>query len=130
MPGKLRTVLHVPAVPGKTPPIHAATVTSANVTSTNVNGSSASSVTFFAARVAPIFENKCSSCHNAQKRKGKLQLDSFENVMRGGKDGVVVKPGDTNHSELFRCINFSPDEKDFLPTDVNPPLTSAGIRRI
>ena len=130
MPGKLRTVLHVPAVPGKTPPIHAATVTSANVTSTNVNGSSASSVTFFAARVAPIFENKCSSCHNAQKRKGKLQLDSFENVMRGGKDGKVIKPGDPKHSELFRRINLSPEEKDFMPTDGKPPLTASEIRVI
>jgi hypothetical protein len=80
--------------------------------------------------VAPIFENKCSSCHNAQKRKGKLQLDSFENVMRGGKDGVVVKPGDTKHSELFRRINLSPDEKDFMPTDAKPPLTAAEIKVI
>jgi uncharacterized membrane protein len=134
MPGNLRTLLHVRAVPGKQP-IHTASVTSANaksanVTSTSVNATGSPSATFFAARVAPIFENKCSGCHNPQKRKGKLQLDSFENVMRGGKDGKVVKPGDPKHSELFRRINLSPDEKDFMPTDGKPPLTTSEIKVI
>jgi uncharacterized membrane protein len=125
MPGKLRTLLRVPGGPDKAQPIK-----TVGVMSTNVNAAVAPTPTFFAARVAPIFENKCSSCHNAQKRKGKLQLDSFEYVMRGGKDGVVVKPGDPNHSELFRRINLSPDEKDFMPTDGKPPLTAAEIKVI
>jgi uncharacterized membrane protein len=135
MPGKLRTWLRVAAIPGKVQPIQAASVPSARVSATSVNAagvneSGAPSATFFAARVAPIFENKCLNCHNAQKRKGKLQLDSFENVMRGGKDGIVVKPGDPKHSELFRRINLSPDEKDFMPTDGKPPLTASEIKVI
>jgi len=125
MPGKLRTLLLVRAMPNKVQPIQAA-----NVTSTSVKATPAPSATFFAARVAPIFENKCSNCHNTEKRKGKLRLDSFENVMRGGKDGVVVKPGDPTHSELFRRINLSPDEKDFMPTDGKPPLTASEIKVI
>ena len=130
MPGKLRTLLHVPAPAGKAQPLQAASVTSAKVTSASANAAVAPSVTFFDARVAPIFENKCLNCHNAQKRKGKLQLDSFETVMRGGKDGVVVKPGDPKHSEMFRRINLSPDEKDFMPTDGKPPLTASEIKVI
>jgi uncharacterized membrane protein len=125
MPGKLRTLLLVRAIPNRVQPIKAA-----SVTSTSVNVTPAPSATFFAARVAPIFENKCSNCHNTEKRKGKLQLDSFENVMRGGKDGIVVKPGDPKHSELFRRINLSPDEKDFMPTDGKPPLTASEVKVI
>jgi Planctomycete cytochrome C len=134
MPGNLRTLLHVRAVPSKEPiqtaSVTSANVKSANVTSTSVNTNGTPSATFFAARVAPIFENKCSGCHNPQKRKGKLQLDNFENVMRGGKDGIVVRPGDPKHSELFRRINLSPDEKDFMPTDGKPPLTASEIKVI
>src|SRR5882762_9181271 len=115
MPGKLRTVLMVPAIPKKVP----ATIESASVSATP-----APAATFFNARVAPIFENKCSNCHNAEKRKGKLRLDSYENVMRGGKDGIVIKAGDPKHSELFRRINLPPDDKDFMPTDGKPPLTA------
>jgi uncharacterized membrane protein len=126
MPGKLRTLLRVPAIPKKVQP----TTEAASVTPTSVNATLAPSATFFDARVAPIFESKCSNCHNAEKRKGKLRLDSFENVMHGGKDGVVVKPGDPKHSELFRRINLSPDEKDFMPTDGKPPLTASEIKVI
>src|SRR5712664_646217 len=125
MPGKLRTLLRVRVIPNKVQPIKAA-----SVTSTSVNATLEPSTTFFAARVAPIFENKCSNCHNAQKRKGKLRLDSFENVMRGGKDGIVVRPGDPKHSELFRRINLSPDEKDFMPADGKPPLAASEVRVI
>jgi uncharacterized membrane protein len=126
MPGRLRTLLRVPAIPKKVQ----ATIEAASVTPTNVNATPATSDTFFDARVAPIFENKCSNCHNAEKRKGKLRLDTFENVMRGGKDGIVVKAGDPKHSELFRRINLSPDDKDFMPTDGKPPLTASEVKVI
>src|SRR5580658_9265483 len=126
MPGKLRTLLRVPAIPKKVQP----TIEAASVTPTNVNPIAAPSATFFDARVAPIFENKCSNCHNAEKRKGKLRLDSFENVMRGGKDGIVVRAGDPKHSELFRRINLPPDDKDFMPTDGKPPLTASEVKVI
>ncbi len=126
MPGRLRTLLRVPAIPKKVQP----TIESVSVTPTSVNDIPAPSATFFDARVAPIFENKCSNCHNAEKRKGKLRLDSFENVMRGGKDGIVVKAGDLKHSELFRRINLPPDDKDFMPTDGKPPLTASEVKVI
>jgi len=126
MPGKLRTVLMVPAIPKKAQP----TIESASVSPANVKTTPAPNATFFNARVAPIFENKCSNCHNAEKRKGKLRLDSYENVMRGGKDGVVIKAGDPKHSELFRRVNLSPEEKDFMPTDGKPPLTAAEVKVI
>jgi uncharacterized membrane protein len=130
MPSKLRTLLLMRVIPNKVQPINAASLNAASLISTSVSATPAPSATFFAARVAPIFENKCSNCHNTEKRKGKLRLDSFENVMRGGKDGIVVKPGDPKHSELFRRINLSPDEKDFMPTDGKPPLTASEVKVI
>ena len=126
MPAKMRTLLAVPTIPNKVQP----TIEAASVAPASTGAATLPSVTFFAARVAPIFENKCSNCHNAEKRKGKLRLDSFENVMRGGKDGVVVKAGDPKHSELFRRISLSPDEKDFMPTDGKPPLTPSEVKVI
>lgn len=126
MPAKIRTLLAVPAIPNKMQP----TIEAAGVAPAGTSATALPSATFFAARVAPIFENKCSGCHNAEKRKGKLRLDSFENVMRGGKDGVVVRAGDLKHSELFRRISLSPDEKDFMPTDGKPPLTSSEVKVI
>jgi uncharacterized membrane protein len=126
MPDSLRSLLHLPTVSSKVQP----TVKAAGPIPTNAKVLASPSATFYAARVAPIFEEKCSLCHNAEKRKGKLRLDTFENVMRGGKDGIVVKAGDPSHSELFRRINLSPEEKDFMPTDGKPPLTASEVKVI
>jgi len=125
MPNSLRSLLQVRAAPNKVqPPVKTTTAP------TNANAVAPPSATFYAARVAPLFEQKCTGCHNAEKRKGKLRLDTFENVMRGGKDGIVIRPGDLSRSELFRRINLSPEEKDFMPTDGKPPLTPSEIKVI
>ena len=79
----------------------------------------------YATRVQPIFEEKCVLCHNAGKFKGKLRLDSYEHVMRGGKDGLVIHPGDPSKSELFRRVTLPPENKDFMPAEGKPALTEA-----
>jgi hypothetical protein len=80
---------------------------------------------FYAMRVQPIFEEKCVLCHNAGKFKGKLRLDSYEHVMRGGKDGPVIHPSELGKSELYRRISLPPDNKDFMPAEGKPSLSAA-----
>ena len=123
MPAKLRAVLGVP------PPEKKHTPTSNAVGISPVSAGMVS-VTFFASRVAPIFQDKCVQCHGAQKKKGKLRLDTFENVMRGGKDGVIVKPGDPSGSEVFRRITLPRDDKDAMPAEGKPGPTEAEIKVI
>ena len=85
---------------------------------------------FYAMRIQPIFEEKCVLCHNAGKFKGKLRLDSYEHVMRGGKDGLVVHPGEPGKSELFRRITLPPGSKDSMPAEGKPALTAAETKII
>ena len=85
---------------------------------------------FYAMRVQPIFEDKCVLCHNAGKFKGKLRLDSYEHVMRGGKDGPVIHPGGPGKSELFRRVTLPPDNKDFMPAEGKPALSAAETKII
>jgi hypothetical protein len=61
---------------------------------------------FYATRVQPIFDQKCVLCHNAEKFKGKLRLDSYEHVMLGGKDGPVISPREPSKSEMYRRITL------------------------
>ena len=82
---------------------------------------------FYATRVQPIFDDKCVTCHNAGKFKGKLRLDGYDYVMRGGKDGQVIHPGEASKSELFRRVTLMPDNKDFMPAAGKPALTPADI---
>ena len=85
---------------------------------------------FYATRVQPIFQAKCVLCHNAEKFKGSLRLDSYANLMRGGKDGPVIQPGDAGKSELFRRVKLPPGSKDAMPAEGKPPLTSAETKVI
>ena len=84
--------------------------------------------TFFAKRVAPIFEQKCVACHGEKKQKGKLRLDSFADLMRGGEGGPVVKPGEPKASELYIRVTMQPEDEDFMPADSKPPLTPDEVK--
>ena len=44
--------------------------------------------------VMPIFKASCISCHKADKKKGKLDMSTYADLMKGGKQGNPVKPGD------------------------------------
>jgi len=126
MPPALRSVLGVPPSQTKPAPVAAIAMPPSPTSTTPAKVS----VDFFAERVAPIFENKCVQCHGPQKHKGKLRLDSFENVMQGGKDGLVVKPGDPKGSELVRRVNLPRDDEDAMPAEGKPALNAAEIKVI
>ena len=84
--------------------------------------------TFFTARVAPILERHCVTCHGPEKKKAGLRLDSFEHVMRGGESGEVLKPGEVRESELFRRITLPVDDDEVMPSDGKPLLSADEIK--
>jgi uncharacterized membrane protein/mono/diheme cytochrome c family protein len=126
MPAKLRALLGVPPPEKKRAP----TASEGVLSPIKASPSGKVSVTFFASRVAPIFDDKCVQCHGPHKKKAKLRLDTFENVMRGGKDGAIVKPGDPHGSEIVRRIALPRDNKDAMPAEGKPGLTEAEIKVI
>lgn len=54
------------------------------------------------ANIAPLFNATCTACHNPAVLAGGLDLTTFAGVMKGGKDGVVVVPGDSAGSLLIK----------------------------
>jgi len=83
---------------------------------------------FYATRIHPIFSDKCLSCHSTDKHKGGLRLDSYQSVMRGGKDGEVIQPGDAHKSELYRRVTLPRDDKKFMPAEGKPALSADEIK--
>ena len=47
----------------------------------------------FARQVQPILERHCLECHSQTKRKGGLSLAAYVDILEGGKDGAIVRPG-------------------------------------
>lgn len=81
----------------------------------------------FAGVIEPIFQNKCVSCHGAEKSKGGLRLDSFAGLQAGGKDDVAIKSGDAAQSPVVQRTLLPVGEDDHMPPDGKPQLTAAEI---
>jgi uncharacterized membrane protein len=73
--------------------------------------------------VMPIFQAKCVSCHNSEKKKGELLLTSYEEIIKGGKTREGVIPGNTASSEIYRRITLPKDHKEFMPSNGKKPLS-------
>lgn len=75
-----------------------------------------SSTTVYAGIVEPIFSQKCMQCHNEKKKKGDFQMHNFDALMKGGKTGKALIPGDLEHSELMvRMMLDKSDDKHMPP---------------
>src|SRR5688500_7311131 len=61
--------------------------------------------------VLPIFNNRCNSCHNADKKKGDLDLSTYGSAMAGGGGGEVARPGDAADSTLWKVVAHLSDPK-------------------
>lgn len=81
----------------------------------------------YAVQIQPIFNAKCVSCHGVSKVKGKLRLDSYDRLMRGGQDGASVNPGNAAKSLLFHRITLPAGDKKYMPSDGKPALTAGEI---
>jgi mono/diheme cytochrome c family protein len=73
--------------------------------------------------VLPIFRDKCVGCHGASAVKGKLRLDSFDAVMKGGAGGPVVVPHASRESRLVERIVSAADAEGHMPPKSKPQLT-------
>lgn len=93
-----------------------------------VSGAALAEETFYAQRVAPILEQKCVVCHGEKKQKGRLRLDTFAQLQRGGESGSAVKPGAPKESELYQRVTLPADDEAFMPADSKPPLTPDEVK--
>lgn len=64
---------------------------------------------FFEQHVRPVLAERCYQCHSARAEKlnGGLMLDSRDGVLKGGKDGPVVVPGEPSESKLIEAISYA-----------------------
>jgi len=82
---------------------------------------------FYASSIHPVLDAKCVVCHGAGTEKAGLRLDSYANLMRGGKDGAVIVPGKPEASLLLARVTLPPGDSHFMPAEGRTPLTSDEI---
>jgi len=60
-------------------------------------------------------ELHCLECHTKDTAKGDLVLETKEAMIRGGKEGAALKPGDPKASPLLDRVRLDADDDDRMP---------------
>jgi uncharacterized membrane protein len=77
--------------------------------------------------VKPLLTQKCTSCHNDQKQKGKLRLDTPDFILKGGEDGPIISAGKPLDSELIKRLLLDENDEHHMPPKGKTPLTENEI---
>lgn len=85
---------------------------------------------FFARHIYTVLDTKCVACHGTNKEQGGLRLDSYESLMAGGKDGIVIAPRNPDNSLLLKKVTLPPNDPHFMPAEGRAPLTPEEIARM
>ena len=80
----------------------------------------------FRERVAPIFEQRCVSCHGGAEPKGGLSLESAGQLQQGGDSGPAIVAFQQEESLLLDHIS---GEQPEMPQDADP-LAAADVEAI
>jgi hypothetical protein len=81
--------------------------------------------------VHPILETHCLECHSSPSGEGYravgLEMNSYENLMRGTVYGPVIKPGDSQCSILLMLVEGRADDTLRMPHDSDRPLAPEDV---
>jgi hypothetical protein len=74
--------------------------------------------TFFELKIRPVLTKTCAQCHAGKEVKGGLRMDGREALLKGGKNGPALVPGDLDRSLLIQAlrrthksVKMPPDKK-------------------
>jgi len=77
--------------------------------------------------IEPVLEQKCVQCHNSQKQKGNLRMDTPELLLKGGEHGKIILAGNTNESEIYKRLLLSEEDEHRMPPKGKTQLTQQEI---
>src|SRR6266567_2175781 len=81
----------------------------------------------FSKDIQPILESSCLKCHEGDKAKGKLLLDTRAHALKGGDNGPDIIPGDSTKSPLIHFIAGLVEDSEMPPAGKGEPLTKEQV---
>ncbi|HTB82809.1 MAG TPA: c-type cytochrome domain-containing protein [Candidatus Sulfotelmatobacter sp.] len=73
----------------------------------------------------PIFDVSCVKCHSGDHPKARLHMDTLAGVLKGTKQGPILKAGDSANSFIVKSISHQTEDHDaWMP----PVGNKAGIK--
>ncbi len=74
----------------------------------------------FIKEVKPLLENNCVRCHNEDKDKGNLRIDTKELFFKGGDTDTAAEPGNAARSLVFERITLPKGDDEIMPQETDP----------
>ncbi len=82
----------------------------------------------FARDVAPILARSCARCHARGQAKGRFSLETREALLKGGRAGAAIEPGNSADSLLVHLVAGL--DPDLVMPEKGSRLTAAEIGRL
>jgi WD40 repeat protein len=76
--------------------------------------------------IAPLFKENCFACHDAKKRKGKLDMTTFENLRKGGDNDDPIVAGKPDESLIVDLI-AAKGSRRMPPKETGDPLPAEKV---
>jgi WD40 repeat protein len=76
--------------------------------------------------VAPILKENCFACHDAKKKKGKLEMTSYESFRKGGSKDDPIVPGKSRESLIIEVLTSAAAGR-MPPKEAGDPLPKEKI---
>lgn len=73
----------------------------------------------------PIFDASCIKCHSGDHPKARLHMDTLEGILKGTKQGPILKAGDSANSFIVKSVSHQAEDQDSWMPPVN---NKAGIK--
>src|SRR5262245_2491940 len=78
--------------------------------------------TLFETRVRPLLAQTCFRCHGGEKTSHDLRVDSRQALLKGGKNGAAIVPGEPEKSLLLAAIEYRDDAEFQMPPEGKLPV--------
>lgn len=78
--------------------------------------------------IHPILQQRCVACHGPSKSNGGLRYDTAAAVLRGGKSGPLLRPGNPPESLLLTRLHLPLEAKEHMPPKGKPQPSEVELR--
>jgi len=88
----------------------------------------AASTPSFSSDIAPILQKNCLACHSSAAKMGGFVMESYDLLMKGGKDGPTIVPGKSEQSRLVQMLEGKVQPRMPFGTDPLPATDIAALK--
>ena len=84
---------------------------------------------FYTEKVQPVLQTNCYRCHGGANHRGGLNMDTRDELLKGGHHGPTVVPGHPEQSWMVKLVRHEgpADAPMNMPPPPNPKLSDADI---